>query len=411
MIALLALVLAARGLPPAPAVEPVPSTGQDSTRADTLAPGVVHVRVALPAGPWVAHVLRVNLRQSTIGVVHARASDGLTTRERTSAMAARRTAAGERVLAAVNADFFDLATGASENNVVIGGEWWKGVRVTESPYDTFDNPHAQFALTAAGRPLLERFAFDGWARTPRTAFPLIALNTMPGGAYEGSALWTPRVGPTTPRDTVRPTTELTLAVAGRRADTLLYVRRGAAAKGGGSPIPADGAVLAAYGGRAVALDSTADGDTVRVTLHAAPRVARSGDALALVIGGWPRILRDGQNIAPLASALEGTISRNAEVRHPRTAIGFTRDSTTLLIVTVDGRSTQSVGMTLVELADYMKSLGAHHALNFDGGGSTTMVIGGRVVNSPSDRTGEREVGSALLVVQRKRQSVGRERGG
>jgi hypothetical protein len=248
--------------------------------------------------------------------------------------------------------------------------------------------------------LLERFAFDGWARTPRSAFPLIALNTMPGGAYEGSALWTPRVGPATPRDTVRPTTELTLAVAGRRADTLLYVRR-SAAKGGGSPIPPDGAVLAAYGGRAVALDSTADGDTVRVTLDAAPRVARRGDRLALVVGGWPRILRDGANVAPLAPAEEGTISRNAEVRHPRTAIGFTRDSATLLIVTVDGRSTQSVGMTLVELADFMKSLGAHHALNFDGGGSTTMVIGGTVVNTPSDRTGEREVGSALLVVQRK----------
>jgi hypothetical protein len=380
------------------AQHPLPGPA-DSLRVHTLAPGVTHRRAVYPAGPWVVHIVAVDLRRAGIAVRQVRAHDRLTTRERVSAMSERQTAAGDRVLAAVNADFFDLASGGSENNVLVDGEWWKGVRVTESPYDTYDNIHAQFALDAAGRPLIERFAFDGWARTPRAGFPLIALNALPLGAYEGTALWTPRFGPTTPRDTVRPTTELALLPVGRRADTLLYVRRGAT-RGGGSTIPAQGAVLAAYGARAATLDSTADGDTVRLTLGSAPATARRRGALSLVVGGWPRILRDGVNIAPRAPAEEGTISRNAELRHPRTAIGFTRDSTTLLVVTVDGRSTASVGMTLVELAAFMKSLGAWNALNFDGGGSTTMVIGGKVVNVPSDRTGEREVGSALLIVQR-----------
>jgi exopolysaccharide biosynthesis protein len=104
-------------------------------------------------------------------------------------------------------------------------------------------------------------------------------------------------------------------------------------------------------------------------------------------------------VAGDAATIEGTISRNAETRHPRTAVGFSRDSTTLLLVVVDGRSSASVGMTLGELADLMRRLGAWQALNFDGGGSTTMVIGGAVVNVPSDATGEREVGNALLVVR------------
>ena len=104
-----------------------------------------------------------------------------------------------------------------------------------------------------------------------------------------------------------------------------------------------------------------------------------------MIGGWPRILRNGASVAALAPATEGTISRNAEVRHPRTAVGFSRDSTTLFLVTVDGRSTTSVGMTLVELATLMQELGAWDALNFDGGGSTTMVIGGRVESSAAAR--------------------------
>ena len=101
----------------------------------------------------------------------------------------------------------------------------------------------------------------------------------------------------------------------------------------------------------------------------------------------------------LAATLEGTISRNAEMRHPRTSVGFSRDSSTLYILTVDGRSQASVGMTLVELASVMRELGAWQAMNFDGGGSTTMVVDGKVVNHPSDKEGERAVGNALLVVE------------
>jgi exopolysaccharide biosynthesis protein len=55
-------------------------------------------------------------------------------------------------------------------------------------------------------------------------------------------------------------------------------------------------------------------------------------------------------------------------------------------------------MSLVELAQVMIRLGAYEAMNFDGGGSTTMVVEGKLMNRPSDQTGERAVGSALLVV-------------
>ena len=380
---------------------PVHAQHADTLSTETLAPGVTHMRLVRNAGPWVVHVVRADLHRAHVNLREVRAHDQLTSRERVSAMVARRAAAGDQVLAAVNADFFDLATGANENNVLIDGEWWKGVRLTESPFDTFHNVHAQFAVSATGAPRLDRFVFDGWVRTAWSSFPLIALNALPAGTHEGTALWTPRAGAATPRDTTRPTSELTLAPAGRHGDTALYIRR-SASRGGGSTIPRDGAVLAAYGARTAAVDSTADGDTLRLTLGLTPWPAssRKGDGPALVIGGWPRILRDGANVATRAPADEGTISRNAEVRHPRTAVGFSRDSSTLFLVTVDGRSTASAGMTLVELADFMRELGAWQALNFDGGGSTTMVIGGRVLNVPSDRTGEREVGNALLLLGR-----------
>ena len=73
----------------------------------------------------------------------------------------------------------------------------------------------------------------------------------------------------------------------------------------------------------------------------------------------------------------------------------------LYLLTVDGRSKQSVGVTLTDLAELMKRVGAWQAMNFDGGGSTTMVIEGALVNKPTDATGEREVGNALLLVRRR----------
>jgi exopolysaccharide biosynthesis protein len=157
-------------------------------------------------------------------------------------------------------------------------------------------------------------------------------------------------------------------------------------------------VLSGFGPRATEIAALTDGDTIRILLGTLPAMARQRQP-ALVIGGWPRILRDGRSVAADAATVEGTISRNAETRHPRTAVGFSRDSTTLLLLVVDGRTSVSMGMTLVELADVMRHLGAWQALNFDGGGSTTMVIDGAVVNVPSDATGEREVGNALLVVR------------
>jgi hypothetical protein len=347
----------------------------DTVAARALAPGVAYRKIADPRGPWVIHLVRVDLHRANLALRHARAHDSLRSRERTTDMVTRAEDAGARVLAAVNADFFDLQTGENENNQVLAGEWWKGLKVTDSPYDTYDNAHAQFALDSAGHPSIERYLLDAraWVRGIET--PILTVNAVTTGRYEGTALFTPRYGMATPRDTARETLEATLIGIGRRGDTLLYVRRGAVAVGSGSPIPRGGAVLVAYGTRRNAVQAMADGDTVRVLLAPWPRL-RGGRAPALLVGGWPRILRDGRNVAADAATLEGTISRNAEVRHPRTAIGYARDGATLYLLVVDGRSTASVGMTLVELAAVMRRLGAWDALNFDGGGNTTNVVVG-----------------------------------
>lgn len=71
-------------------------------------------------------------------------------------------------------------------------------------------------------------------------------------------------------------------------------------------------------------------------------------------------------------------------RHPRTLVGWDAAGEVLL-VTVDGRQPGvSEGMSLEEAADFLLALGVRDAMNLDGGGSTTFVVDGQVVSSPSD---------------------------
>lgn len=85
-------------------------------------------------------------------------------------------------------------------------------------------------------------------------------------------------------------------------------------------------------------------------------------------------------------------------RHPRTVIGRDGDGRVWLL-TVDGRRPKvSVGMSFPELQRLGAALGLRDALNLDGGGSTTMVVRGAVVNHPSDPGGARPVPDAILVM-------------
>jgi hypothetical protein len=118
-----------------------------------------------------------------------------------------------------------------------------------------------------------------------------------------------------------------------------------------------------------------------------------------ITNGVPQLIKDGK----IDITWEQEKAGKAFVfnRHPRTVVAKMKDGK-FLMITVDGRQPGvSVGMTLQELAEYLLSLGAVDAMNLDGGGSTTMVLDGKVVNKPSDPTGERKIGDAIVVTLRK----------
>lgn len=96
-----------------------------------------------------------------------------------------------------------------------------------------------------------------------------------------------------------------------------------------------------------------------------------------VVSGQPLVLANG--------AVPALSSSFCTTRHPRTAVGLSKDSKKLWLVVIDGRSTASAGMTCAEIGTLLRGLGADRGLNLDGGGSSAMYVAGKgVVNTPSD---------------------------
>ncbi len=107
-----------------------------------------------------------------------------------------------------------------------------------------------------------------------------------------------------------------------------------------------------------------------------------------MVGGSHVLLQNGE-------PSDGSSLPNS--RHPRTAIGIDEQSFVYVVV-VDGRSEASIGMSLAELRNYLGGLGLVSAINLDGGGSSTMVLQGSVVNTPSDGR-ERSVAGVVEIAE------------
>ncbi len=118
-----------------------------------------------------------------------------------------------------------------------------------------------------------------------------------------------------------------------------------------------------------------------------------------ITNGVPQLIRNGKT--EITWQQEKSSKAFVETKHPRTAVAKLKDGK-FLMVTVDGRSEESGGIGLQNLAEILLEFGATDAMNLDGGGSTTMFAGGKVVNKPSDKEGERKVSDAILVFPRKK---------
>ena len=345
----------------------------------SVAAGVEHAHIvrtstAGDAGGLLSiHALRIDLARARLDVVHA--LDSAVGLETVSSMAQRHGA-----IAAVNGGYFRTTgtfRGDSTGTLQIDG------RVLSEP----DRGRAAVGFTRDAKPRLifGHVAWQGMITAGSRKRKLDGVNRA-RGANE-LVLFIPQFHQTTLTDASG--TEVT--VRGGRVERL----REAA---GSTPIPADGFVISATGtARQWVRDALKPRTRVSVSVALEPVSATGSNPWTQaedILGAGPKLVTAGR--IDITTEGEKMLATFATDRHPRTAVASLADGRALLVV-VDGRQLTSVGMSLDELARLLIELGAIEAINLDGGGSTTMVVQDKVVNSPSDSSGERPVSDAIIV--------------
>jgi hypothetical protein len=116
------------------------------------------------------------------------------------------------------------------------------------------------------------------------------------------------------------------------------------------------------------------------------------------VGGGPVLIHDGR--IWITYKEEQLFSGGEQDKHPRTAMGYTKDGV-LIILVIEGRNPGiAMGATLEQEAKILMDLKCYEALNLDGGGSSCMLINGKPTIKPSDKEGQRPVPAVFLIRQR-----------
>ncbi|GAB3447576.1 hypothetical protein GCM10027570_20170 [Streptomonospora sediminis] len=311
--------------------------------AEPVAPGVALTQTSAPGSDpgsgsgSATHFSTLNVDLSGPAAVGYLGGGHLTDPAPVSAMPAP---AG--TVAAVNGDFFDSgASGAPLGAAVSGGTLLK------SP----TRGRANTAVIGAwGRGGIHRAEFSGTAGLPGADIGIDRLNSHRIPA-DGTGVFTAAWGdhPRSRAAGSGPVTELVVSEG-----TVRKVRESA---GTGTIAPGTRVLL----GRGAAAERLAGlGAGARVSLDYA--LDTGGLRAQTAIGGRNVLLRDGE-----------TTGADDGARHPRTAIGFSRDGRRMFLVVADGRARGTRGATLPEVAERLRRAGADDALELDGGGSATLL--------------------------------------
>lgn len=326
-------------------------------------------------GPVIINALRVDLNSARFEFVHA-LDEGVGL-ETVSSLAAR-----YRAVAAVNSGYFKT-TGTFRGDSL--GTLMLNRTILSEPH--FDRAAVGLIESAGKQELVfGHLKFSGQLSTGKATRQIDGLNRQ----VEANELiiFTPQFHRTTLTDP----NGVEVVVRRNHIASVTDLK-------GSSVIPADGFVISALGtAREWVLRNLRRNG--RVALHLSLSAVESNKTLQWVnagsiVGGGPQLITNGQ--VAITGVQEKILPAFVSDLHPRTAIAKL-DSGKILLLTVDGRQPGiSVGMSLTSLASLLLEFGATEAINLDGGGSTTMVVNNKVVNKPSDQTGERPVSDAILL--------------
>jgi exopolysaccharide biosynthesis protein len=326
-------------------------------------------------GGWIeSQVLSVDLTNENIKV------DSLINQNSvTSISTVKNLAKSSGAVAAVNGSFFDMKTGDVYGPVMSSGGFDVALTKKSTDLATFSLDELNNALFTYLDTKVELITPNGERK------PVAAYNRYTGYYNNNMYIVDSKWGHKTPGVTDKYPSWMEMVVV----DGIVQEFR---ENMPGIDVPKNGfVVMATFGHQKVLTDNFNIGDPVdfEITLNI------DTTNLKMALTGGTLLVKDGNVLSNFTHNPTA-----ANTRAPRTAVGTTADGKTLKVVTVDGRTKSSLGMTQSELAAYMKELGCTNAINFDGGGSTTMVARTAgtttlsTVNTPSEGF-ERGVSASL----------------
>jgi large repetitive protein len=349
-------------------------------------PGVAYFRDANPRIPLAVHVVRIDRSQKDLEFHTTLGGDNQIGMAVLSQQAKFIKPQIGKAVAAINGDYFYTERpfmGDPMNlQILRGGELVSGPGADR----------AFFYLDAQGEPHVTN-AVDAFLATwPNGKSIPIGLNETPATVNQ-PVLYTTIAGVSTRIEGV----DLILERGGNspwlplRVGQKLTAKIRRVNKQGYSRIDPDCMVLSLNPRTVKQLPPLTPGMEIKISTATIPDL--SGAILA--IGGGPSLVRGGK-------AREPREFPGFQMRHPRSAMGW--NDKYYYFVQADGRQPRySMGMTLLELANYFVQLGCDYAINLDGGGSCTTWIAGSTVNSPSQGR-ERPSANALVLVPKNKTS-------
>jgi len=358
--------------------------GESVLESRPVAEGLVlekHV-LSVGGGKTLVYILRANITSPYLKINTIVGSDGsFAKNDKVAEMAVKSGA-----VAAVNADFFQMG----ESGRPIGMTFRDGTLVSSPP---LRSDMYGWGITRDGKPLIDLFSFTGKVTAANgKSYSLAGINkpsyyvggddSAPVTSHENALLMYDRQwGENSRGKTGEADSVVEVFVSGGIVTEVLVNQAG-------GKIPDGGLVLA---GRGLAADFISQnikvGDNISVDFSVNP----GGSDLWAGTGGWSLLVEGGKAKSNFPGSINGPVAR--------TALGYTTDGKTLLVVVAE-KSSASRGLTLNELAEYMVGLRVEKALNLDGGGSTTLAarpLGEKspvLVNSPQNNA-QRLVPTAL----------------
>lgn len=360
----------------APALNPFNLNPQSQTEPQwpEVEPGIEYIHRRIGQVPWAIHIVKIDRTREDFRFVSTLAKQTIVDLETVRKQLEALPPEWGKPLAAINGDFFVIKVGPYQGDPeglhIVNGE------IVSAPTGL------SFWLTPDGQPHIGNVSSRLTVSEPNGLNWTFGLNQE--RAADKAVLFTPAFGPST-----RTTDGVELVLEPATNSPTLPLKPGldytvtlTKIQQPNTPIEPGKMVLSIGPKLWPTVPPLAEGSRMVLSIKTDPDLRNVQTAIA----GHPVLVTAGK--CP---------KHNDTTRHPRTALGW--NDQWFFWVVVDGRQEKlSDGMTCDELAALMLELGCTEAMNLDGGGSSTLWLGGKVVNSPSDGR-ERRVANGLVLLR------------